>query len=195
MMPLDKPLKIRTWNDATHLVFDHLIEHEPFSINHMKMNFDLHHCLRENDREWSESMKKMNKDVQSLKKNFNLFLKEFRGLFLYDPKLENKLHTIIDESDATTTISSKSLKESRLNYDQILSFGFKQLISVTIRTNVTFKTIYKIKLLINTYQITSFHPPSTGILLRSGLIYIPNGMRKQPRLLKSLYLLKHYRHC
>ena len=27
IMPLDKPLNICTWNDATHLVFDHLIEH------------------------------------------------------------------------------------------------------------------------------------------------------------------------
>ena len=45
MMPLDKPLKIHTWNDATHLVFDHLIEHEQFSINRMKMNFNLHHRL------------------------------------------------------------------------------------------------------------------------------------------------------
>ena len=75
-----------------------------------------------------------------------------------------------------------------------LSFGFKQLISVTIRTNMTFETIYKIKLLINTDLITSFRPPSTGILVRSGLIYIPNGTRKQPRLLKNLYLLKHYKH-
>ena len=85
MMPLDKPLKIRTWNDATHLVFDHLIEHEQFFINHMKMNFNLHHHLRENDRECSEAIKKMNTDVQSLKKNFNLLLNEFKGLF--DPKI------------------------------------------------------------------------------------------------------------
>ena len=36
LMPLDKPLKICTWNDATHLVFNHLTEHEQFSINQMK---------------------------------------------------------------------------------------------------------------------------------------------------------------
>ena len=118
MMPLDKPLKIRTCNDATHLLFDHLIEHEQFSINQMKTHFSLHHRLRENDRECSEAMKKMNKDVQSLKKNFNLLLNEFKVLF--DPKITMKLHTIIDEIDATATMSSKSFKESRLHYDQIV---------------------------------------------------------------------------
>ena len=107
-MPLDKPLKFCTWNDATHLVFDHLIEHEQFSINQMKLNFNLLHHLWNNDRECVDAMKKINKDVLSLKTTFNIIVNDFGGLF--DPKFTMKLCAIIDEIDATAMMSSKSFK-------------------------------------------------------------------------------------
>ena len=108
MMPLDKPLKICTWNDSTHLVFDHLIEHEQFSINQIKLNFNLLHRLQEIDREHANAMKKINKDVLSLKTTLNIVFNDFRGLF--DPKSTAKLFAVLDEIETTATMSSETFE-------------------------------------------------------------------------------------
>ena len=118
MMPLDKPLKIRTWNDATHLVFDHLIEHEQFSINQMKTNFNLHHRLRENDRERSQATKKMLQDLDSFRTTFNNLLTGFENIF--DPRITFKLHALMGELKSTATLASRSFEESRQHYDQMV---------------------------------------------------------------------------
>ena len=59
-------------------------------------------------------MKKINKDVLSLKTTLNIVFNDFRGLF--DPKSTAKLFTVLDEIDATAIISLNSFEESRLNY-------------------------------------------------------------------------------
>ena len=54
-------------------------------------------------------MKKINKDILSLKTMFNIVVNDFGGLF--DPKFAMKMRAIIDEIDATAMMSLKSFKQ------------------------------------------------------------------------------------
>ena len=53
MLPLDKPLKTRTWSDSTHLVFDHMIEHEQYVINQNNQNLVYLRRLKYNEESTS----------------------------------------------------------------------------------------------------------------------------------------------
>ena len=62
-------------------------------------------------------MKKINKDLLTLKTTLNIVFNDFRGLF--DLKSTAKLFAAINEIDSTATMSSKIHEKSRWNYDNI----------------------------------------------------------------------------
>ena len=53
-------------------------------------------------------MKKINKDILSLKTTPNIVFNDFRGIF--DPKSTEKLFEVLDKIDATSKMSMKSFE-------------------------------------------------------------------------------------